>query len=364
MTIGLLLDDSLDKPDGVQQSVISIGEELRFRGHEVHYLVTRTDRVDLKNIHSLSKYFAVKFNGNSVRTPLPARKSEIKRLLAKIDFDILHVQMPYSPLFTARVLKLASPEVKKFGTFHILPYSIISKFGTKVLSVCLFKNKKLLNQAFAVSKPAQEFMKNSFGISGVVLPNPVNFSFYNSFKRQKKFTKQIVYVGRFDERKGVRELVKAFSLLSPQVRDATTLTMCGKGPLLDDMKALALKNGVSITFPGFVSDAEKAQYLANADIAVFPSLSGESFGIVLTEAMSAGSGVTIGGNNPGYASVLAPWPESLFDPKDSKSFASKLEYYLSYDVERSILGEKQHTDVKRYDISAIVDKLEQIYKNS
>jgi phosphatidylinositol alpha-mannosyltransferase len=363
MTIGLLLDDTLDKPDGVQQSVVSIGQELRRRGHLVHYIVTQTDRTDLDNIHSMSKYFSIKFNGNTVRTPFPVRKSAIKKLLNEIDFDVLHVQMPYSPLFSAKVLRLSSTSVKKFGTFHILPYNNIASIGTRMLGLYLYRNKKLLNHSFAVSGPAQKFMKSGFGLAGSILPNPVDHAFYSSFKRQTQSKKQIVFVGRFDARKGVRQLVDAFSMLPLNIRSTATLTMCGKGPLLDDMRVLAAQNDVDIEFPGFVTDEQKAQYLANADIAVFPSVSGESFGIVLTEAMSAGSGVTIGGSNPGYASVLEPWPEALFDPKNTKLFSDKLNHFLLNDKERTLLGEAQHDAVKQYDIKLIVDRLVESYGN-
>jgi phosphatidylinositol alpha-mannosyltransferase len=139
--------------------------------------------------------------------------------------------------------------------------------------------------------------------------------------------------------------------------------MCGKGPLLEKVKQNAIDKSLDINFPGFVDDDQKAQYLANADIAVFPSISGESFGIVLTEAMSAGSGVTIGGDNPGYSSVLENFPESLFNPKDIEGFTAILIKYLEDDKARAMLGKKQHTEVKQYDINKVVDRLLYHYEN-
>ena len=72
LCIGYLLDDTLDKPDGVQQYVLAVGEYFRAKGHDVHYLVADTHRTDIKNVHSLGRFVSLKFNGNSVRTPLPA----------------------------------------------------------------------------------------------------------------------------------------------------------------------------------------------------------------------------------------------------------------------------------------------------
>jgi len=354
MIIGLLLDDTLDRPDGVQQAVIAIGENMRSKGHEVHYVVAQTKRLDLENVHSIGDYYSIKFNGNSVRTPKPALKKNIKRLFSSVDFDVLHVQMPYSPFFTASVLKNAPGSVKKFGTFHILPYSRITSVGTRLLGLSLRRSLNSLDGVFAVSEPARIFMKRTFKVDGAVIPNPVDYQFFHSFKKQKKTKKQIVFVGRFEQRKGVKELVAAYARIDQAVRDTTELVMCGKGPLLNEVEQISKKQGLGIVFPGFVSDDEKAQYLANADIAVFPSLGGESFGIVLTEAMSAGAGITIGGNNPGYASVLEQWPETLFDPANTVEFANVLSTLLD---KPGKVGAEQHEAVKQYDVKVVVESL-------
>ena len=359
MTIGYILDDSLDRSDGVQQAVISIGEHMRGLGHDVHYIVSETKRTDLKNIHSVGKFFSLKFNGNSVRTPLPASKKSIEKLFNEVKFDVLHVQMPFSPLLAARVLNRAPDNVRKVGTFHILPYNWFATFGTKALGLVLRRTIKSLDVAYGVSEPARVFMEHAFKNKAGVLPNPVNYSFYHSFKRQptKNDKKKIVFVGRFEERKGVRELVEAYANLDDSLRQNTELAMISKGPLSDEIKAKSDKLGLNIEFPGFVSEKEKAQYLADADVAVFPSISGESFGIVLAEAMAAGSAVTIGGNNPGYASVLAPWPEVLFDPKDISAFSATLTQMLTDSKKAKSIGSNQHQAVKQYDVKVVAGRL-------
>ena len=364
LTIGLLLDDTLDSADGVQQAVTSIGEKLRSKGHDVHYIVSTTTRNDLKNIHSIGRHLSLPFNGNSVRTPLPVSSREIKKLFSKVNFDILHVQMPYSPFFTAKVLKLAPKKVKKIGTFHILPYNFAANYGTKILGRVMKKSIQSLDHHFAVSQPALEFMNASFSVNGTVLPNPVDYPFYSSFNKQPTKKKQMVFVGRFEERKGVRQLLNAYALVNEKIRIKCEFKMIGKGPLFNEIKKKSKEEELDITFPGFVTEKEKAQSLANADVAVFPSISGESFGIVLTEAMAAGAGITIGGNNPGYSSVLGAWPESLFDPKDEKSFAALLTKMLQENEFVSSIGTSQHEIVKQYDLNVITDKLCAVYTGS
>lgn len=361
LTIGLILDDTLDRADGVQQAVLAIGKKLSERGHEVHYITSETERTDIPNVHSLAKPISLRFNGNSVRTPAPASKEKITKLFKDVSFDVLHVQMPYSPFLAARVLQAAPHYTKKIGTFHILPYSSFVSFSTRLLGLGLKKSLRQLDEVFAVSKPAGVFMEQSFGVSGSVLPNPVDYDFFHSFKRQKQSKKSIVYVGRFEARKGVKQLVEAYKEVKAFCEGDVELVMCGTGPLLKDVESRAKELKLSVIFPGFVSDNEKAQYLANADIAVFPSTNGESFGIVLAEAMAAGAGVTIGGDNPGYRSVLEAWPEVLVDPNNTAAFARCMRDFLQDDSARKKIGTQQHKAVKSYDVNAVVDRLEKAY---
>lgn len=362
MTIGFVLDDTLDVADGVQAAILALGKELSERGHDVHYLVTETKRTDIRNIHSMTKSVALKFNGNSVRTPRFTSKKKVIALFEQVKFDVLHVQMPFSPLFASRIVKYAPKDTKIIGTFHILPYGWLASKGTHVLGWLQKNTIKKFDTVFAVSEPAQVFMRRCYGVKGNVLPNPVNYHFFNQQKKLYTNKKSIVFVGRFEQRKGVLHLIKAYSRLPESILNTSELIMCGKGPLLVDAKNFAHTKDCNVAFPGFVSDEEKAQYLANADIAVFPSISGESFGIVLAEAMSAGAGVTVGGNNPGYASVLGEWPDTLFDPNDTTMFTKTLRLFLTDTQKRKKIGSLQHDAVKKYDIKKVVDRLMLCYK--
>lgn len=359
MKIAYVLDDTLDKSDGVQQAVLTIARQMVELGHEVHYIVPRTERKDLPHVHCISRFIEMKFNGNSVRTPLPASRGRIKKLLKQENFDVIHVQMPYSPVLAGRVVRYADKSAVIVGTFHILPYNALARIGTRLLGLWLRRNLRRFDNFYAVSGPAQSFLKSSFGVDSQVLGNPINYRFFNAFTDGKaKYSTQktkIVYVGRFDVRKGVLQLIKSYEQMSEQKN--CELVMCGKGPLLEEAKAYATNKNLAIEFPGFVSEEEKAMQLASADIAVFPSISGESFGIVLTEAMASGAHITLGGNNPGYASVLNPWPEVLFDPNDVTSFAAKLDYFVKNTTNREEIGTAQQAYVKEFDVETIAQKL-------
>lgn len=366
MTIGYILDDNLDVADGVQQAVINIGEKMRSMGHEVHYLVADTKRSDLKNVHSLVGQISLRFNGNSVRTPKLVSKSKIEKIFKRTDFDVLHVQMPYSPLFAGRVIKYSPDHVKIFGTFHILPYDKFTSFSTKMLGVFSRNINKKFYKTFAVSEPAKVFMKKTYDLDSEVIPNPVDYKWFSKKETNLKIKKNknqtsLVFLGRFEVRKGVLNLAEAINTLTAAQKKGMRVVMCGKGPLLEKVKEYSNINSLDIEFPGFVSEIEKRDYLQKADIAVFPSISGESFGIVLAEAMASGAGVTLGGNNPGYTSVLNDWPETLFDPTNNKQFSNKLAQFIDNENLRNIIGKQQNQKSKIYDIDVIGKKLEVFY---
>src|SRR5690606_12032477 len=103
MKIGFVLDDTLDTADGVQQYILLLGNWLTRQGHEVHYLVAQSKRDDHDNIQSMARQLRIKFNRNVVPLVLPTSPRKIASLLCQEQFDILHVQLPYSPAFGSRV---------------------------------------------------------------------------------------------------------------------------------------------------------------------------------------------------------------------------------------------------------------------
>jgi len=123
MKIALVLDDTLDKPDGAQQAVITLGTWLRKQGHEVHYLVADTKRTDIPNVKTLGRFLNLRYNKNTVRTPLPASRKKIKQLMDQEQYDVVHVMMPYSPLLGEWTVRFAGPKTAVIGSFHTLPAS-------------------------------------------------------------------------------------------------------------------------------------------------------------------------------------------------------------------------------------------------
>jgi phosphatidylinositol alpha-mannosyltransferase len=371
MKVGLVLDDSLDKPDGVQQFVLIVGKWLSSQGHDVHYLVGQTDRTDLANVHSLSRNVKVRFNQNRMAMPLPASLSKIKELLAREKFDVLHVQVPYSPALAGRIIKAADPKTAIVGTFHVLPHSRMVEIANHVLGNWVRAEGSLIrfDSMMATSAPAAEFAKRTFKVDASVVPLPIEIE---RFKGAKPFSKYksgrtVVYLGRLVERKGCLHLLRAVDLAQRQNKwpSDVRVVVCSAGPLEAELKKFAADNNLdNVEFTGFISEAEKPRYLASADVVVYPSTGGESFGIVLLEAMAASSGMVLAGNNPGYASVMAPRPQSLFDPKDTTGFSQKLVDALNNSGARRDAAAWQQKYVKNFDTASVGQQIVKVYKQA
>ncbi len=369
MKIGFVLDDSLDKPDGVQQYIMTLGAWLVSRGHEVHYLAGESNRADLKSVHSLSRNVGVRFNQNRMSIPLPASTTKIKELLGKLKLDVLHVQMPYSPMLGAKVIKQASPATAVVGTFHIVPYSDFERYATRLLRLWLHRTLARFDGVISVSPAAKLFAKESLGLSSEVLPNVVNVASLSKGKALESLKDDktnIVFLGRLVERKGSLQLLEAADILNQQGKlEKLRILICGTGPLERRLRRFIAAKGLAsnVQFLGFVDEQEKADYLASADIAIFPSLGGESFGIVLIEAIAAGAGMVLGGDNPGYQNVLEE-ASVLFNAAQPREIAAKLSEYAESRSKRQAVHHKQQEILKRYDVQTVGPRIEAFYQDA
>jgi len=363
MKIGIVFDDSLDRPDGVQQYIKNIGGWLTTQGHEVHYLVGETKTTEFAHTHSLSRNVNVSYNGNQLSIPLPANRGVIKRLLAQEQFDILHVMMPYSPMMAAKVIRYAPSRTAVIGTFHILPQTSLVRWSTHLLGWWLRRNLRRFDKIVAVSPAAQRFAESAFSVRDVsVLPNVVSsaeFAEAAGFEKYGDTIPTIVFLGRLVQRKGCSTLVDAIAEVKKSGLWPVRLVICGKGPEDAALRAQVERLGIgeAVEFTGFISEADKPRYLSSADIAVFPSLGGESFGIVLLEAMAAAQPVVLAASNPGYASVMEPQPAQMFAPGDSHALALLIQKYIQDEAAAAAAQQWQESYISQFDVSVVGARL-------
>jgi phosphatidylinositol alpha-mannosyltransferase len=368
LTIGLVLDDSLDSSDGVQQYVLAIGDWLTSRGHIVHYIAAETRR-QLLHLHSLSRSVRVPFNGNRMGTPLPASRSAIRMLLRDISFDVIHVQMPYSPFLGGRIIRQLPPSCAVVGTFHILPDSKLTAYANRILARWLRPTLKRFDRVVAVSNAAQQFAEKIYQVDVTTLPNAVKLTSFTSTELTLTTDSKlrILFLGRLVERKNCQLLLAAVAILAQQGQvPLFHVDICGRGHLEPTLRKFVIdyQLGSLVTFHGYVSEIDKARYYAQADIAVFPSTGGESFGIVLIEAMANGHTAVLAGDNPGYRSVVGTLPGSLFNPYSAEGLADRLKSLLCDKPSRQSLATMQTAYAAQFDVSIVGARLESIYQEA
>ncbi|QQS19540.1 glycosyltransferase family 4 protein [Candidatus Saccharibacteria bacterium] len=370
MKIGFVLDDTLDNPNGIQQYMLCVGRWLQKHGHEVYYIVGESHRTDVENMFSVSTNINVRFNGNKLSMPAPASYKKLRWLLDDLKLDVLHVQAPYSPFLAGRLIRSVKPSVAVVGTFHILPYSRASRLGSDILGKINTSTAKRFDAMMAVSAPTQVFAGRYYGFRSIVVANPFyhdQFSVARRGKNKPHVVKKIVFLGRLVTRKGPRELLEAVALLysTNLTKVKYEVTIAGRGPLLNELNRFVEKQGLSkvVTFTGFVEENKKAELLASGDLVVFPSTSGESFGISLLEGMAASQGVVLAGDNLGYACVVAD-KKQLFNPRDTEAFAKLLANWLDDDTGRESMARLQQQYVRQYDIDEIGPKIVAVYNQA
>lgn len=356
--IAIVLDTSLDQPDGVQQYVLSIRDWLVSMGHDVHFIVGETHRTDIPNVHSVARNVTVAFNGNKMSIPLWAHRRKLKQLLAEHSFDVLHVQAPYHPLMAQQIIRLAPSTTAVVSTFHILPYGRLASIGTKLLGILLRPSLSRIDTCLAVSSSAAAFAERCFRLPHSVSPNVFD---YDRFARASPLAQYsddritILFLGRLVERKGCRLLLEAIAGLDRATLPSFRVVICGKGQQLSELQSFVANNNLAdcVEFVGFVSEDDKPSYYASAELAIFPSISGESFGIVLLEAMAAGSAAVLAGNNPGYATVMEPFPEQLFEPHDIRELRDLITRFLQDDNLRLNRARAGSAYVKSFDTHSV-----------
>ncbi len=371
MRIALLFDDSLDRNDGVQQYIKALGAYYTNKGHEVSYLCGQTalDSWHGAPVYSLAKNYRVTYNHNRLTIPLWATRRRIAHALQSAKPDVLHVMVPYSPVLARRVItQFKGPVV---GTFHIMPAGGWAAFGNKLLGWLLQRQLRSFAWVVAVSRPAAQFAQHYYGVTADVVPNVVNIASFNTTPQRPLLADgkaHVVFLGRLVRRKGCFELLQALDLIRAQGQlQGIHVTILGDGPERAALEAYASRQRLlsHVTFYGFVEEADKAALLASADVAIFPSLGGESFGIVLLEAMAAGAGVVLGGNNPGYASVLdlCNTPEAIINPQPTQLAHAILEYSQN-SAARTSLHTKQQLAVHQFDVPVVGNRLLLRYRDA
>ena len=364
LNIGFVFDDSMDRFDGVQQYITTLAEYYTSYGHTVFYFVGETKNKGIPNLYSLSKNLKIKFNKNVLSIPILTKNSKIvDQILRASNIDVFHVQLPFSPMLSSKIIKFAhNNNIPVIGTFHILGFNKFQAYGTSILRILTSKSIRYINKIYSISLPAQVFAKKYYKVNSTILGAPVNINKFTSTKN-KKNKKTILFLGRLVSRKAPIDLLKALVYLKEHNQQAfqiiDNVNIAGSGNQSDLLKEFVIKNNLDklVNFLGYVSEDEKVDLFNNSTISVFPSRGGESFGIVLIEAMASGKTLVLAANNVGYSSVMKNLKDQLFRTGDYIQLSKLISEYITNPEKVKNGLYHSRNEVKNFDVNLIGNKI-------
>jgi phosphatidylinositol alpha-mannosyltransferase len=345
LRVALICPYSLSVDGGVQLQVRGLARALRGVGVDARVLGPSDGPPPEAGITSLGPTRGFPSNGSIA--PITAGKAVVGRTLEALRAfrpDVVHLHEPLSP--GAHTAALIGTDLPAVGTFHA---SYPGRNGWyETFRLPLGKMVDRLAVRTAVSEEAQRNVESTFGGTCEILPNGIEVEMFAEADPWPAPRPAILFVGRHERRKGLGVLLDAFAMLD---RDAE-LWVAGVGPETD---ALARREIPSVTWLGRITEGEKARRFRGATIACFPSTEGESFGVVLLEAMAAGT-PTVASDLTGYRHVARADREAvLVRPGDAAALRDALRRVLDEDALRGALTEAGHRRAAEFSMTRLAE---------
>jgi phosphatidyl-myo-inositol alpha-mannosyltransferase len=360
--IGLVCPYTWDVPGGVQAHVHDLALALIGLGHDVSVITPADDESALPPyITSTGRAVPVPYNGAVARMafgPLSARR--VRRWLREGDFDVVHVHEPTTPsLSLLATWSFDGPIVATFHTSVQRARTLAAAYP--ILQTALEK----ISARIAVSQAARRTLVEHLGGDAVMIPNGVSMSTFadvEPFPGWPRDGGALGFLGRFDEaRKGLPVLLAAFEKLAA-VRPGLRLLIAGPGDPDEVRRALPAELLDRVELLGQVSDVDKARMLASVDVYVAPNIGGESFGIVLLEAMAVGTAVLASDLEAFRAVLDGGRSGQLFATGDPDDLALKAAVLLDAPAARAALVALGKVTARGYDWSTVARDIVRVYE--
>lgn len=350
MRIAQVCPYSLTPPGGVQAQVLGLARALRTLGHEVRVLAPCDGPPPDAGVTPLGKSVPLASNGSVAPiAPDPACALRTIRALRDEEFDIVHLHEPLVPGPTLTSLLCAEPPV--VGTFHRAGASAAYaafRPATRALS-------KRLAVRCAVSEDARATAHEAVGGEYELVFNGIEVDRFAKADAVELERPSILFVGRHEPRKGLATLLEALERLPADVH----LLVASDGPQTAELKARF--DDRRIEWLGRISDEEKASYLRSVDVFCAPSVSGESFGVVLLEAMAASVPI-VASDLPGYRNVARPDEHALLvAPGDAAALATALSAVLGDGALRRRLVEAGEQRAGQFSMDHLAERYLELY---
>jgi phosphatidylinositol alpha-mannosyltransferase len=370
MRIGITCPHNIFVGGGVGEVVKALQKGLSNKGYYVKILTPKPRDYEGEvpdEIITLGMSVKTKaFSGTAWQWSVSVDNAEIDEVFEREKFDIIHFHEPWMPFWSQQLVQRSKSI--NIATLHAVSFDNLT--GKSVKNVVMPYTKPMIkhfDEFTAVSGAATSYFRTLSDRPVKIIPNGIDIKQYSkrpSTSVRHPKMKTIFYVGRLEDRKGLKFLLRAFNELCAR-RDDVQLLIAGSGPdekkLRDYVAELKIPR---VTFLGFISDEEKVHQLHRADVFCSPARYGESFGIVLLEAMAAGTPI-VAGDNSGYISTMKDLGAiSLINPQDTIDFARRLELFLFNDELRKLWQKWSKNYVKQFDYRHVVEMYEDCYKKA
>jgi phosphatidylinositol alpha-mannosyltransferase len=360
--IGMVCPYGWDTPGGVQTHMKDLAQYLLGEGHQVSILapITNENAVMEDYVVNAGKPISIPMNGSVARVLFgPIASSRAKQWIAAGNFDLLHLHEPAIPSLS--LLACSAAEGPLVGTFHV---STPKKKAIYAIGPILEPIVEKLTARIAVSELARSTLKDHFDTDAVVIPNGIAGAKYAEAPIVAEYNDKNVigFLGRFEEpRKGLQILIDALAIVSRFAPDVKLL-IAGPGNSAEVLNDIDSQLRNRIKFIGQLDDAQKASFLKSIPIYVAPNTGGESFGIILTEALSAGTAV-IASDIPAFKSILENGEIGvLFKNGDCADLARVIVSLLRDKALRKQYANKGKLGAQKYDWQVVAEQIENVYE--
>ncbi len=366
MRVGLVCPYSFDTPGGVQSHVAELARVLISQGHYVSVLAPGDDSADAAGdfpdfVVPAGRSVPIRYNGSVARLSFgPMSYTKVRRWIRAGNFDVLHVHEPVAPSLSMLALMVADGPI--VATFHTAnPRSRMLAAFQGIQPTRLAE----LSWGSAVSDAARWVPVGLCGGGAVMDPNGVDVDFFASAEPLPGYPRAggtVGFIGRFDEpRKGMDVLLEAMRYLVPE-RPDLRLVVVGAGDEADLMREAGPELAEHLVLLGRASEQGKARMLKSIDLYCAPNLGGESFGIILTEAMSAGTAV-VASDLDSFRQVLGGGAAGLLVPVgDPFAFADGIATLLDDPLRRAAFVDKARAVVAGYDWQVVARTVVKVYE--
>ncbi|HEY2442884.1 MAG TPA: glycosyltransferase family 4 protein [Streptosporangiaceae bacterium] len=362
MRVGIVCPYTWNVPGGVQQHIRDLAEALIDRGDQVSVISAADEDVPLPGyVVPAGRAVPVPYNGSVARLSFGFMSaSRVRRWVRDGDFDVLHVHEPAAPSLSLLACWVATGPI--VATFHTAnPRSRVMHAAEPLLQSALEK----INARIAVSEAARRTLVEHLGGDAVLIPNGVAVHRYSKADPLPGWPGPggaLGFLGRFDEpRKGLAVLLSAFELLGPR-RPGLRLLIAGRGDAdeVRDRLPAGLRDRVEML--GMVSEEDKSRVLHSVDVFCAPNTGGESFGIVLAEAMAAGAPI-VASDIEAFRRVLRGGQAGeLFEAGDPAALAAAAERLLDDPQRRADLSAAASEAVQAYDWPVVARDVVAVYE--